>query len=196
MKLRKQNILNLKSKLQIMVLITALLFLVSTVIMTVLYRATAKGIFLTFAITCGTTAYHFWMRLLVGLLFHLVMKNKVDCTKRWYQVGKKEKAFYEKLKVKKWKNKMPTYYPEFFNPKIHTREEIMQAICEAELIHETIVVLSFVPILAGILFGAYPVFITTSILSAGFDFMLVMVQRYNRQRILKFQKANITKKNN
>ena len=56
--------------------------------------------------------------------------------------------------------------------------------CQAELVHETIALLSFLPIAAGIWFGAYPVFVATSLLSAGFDLLFVMMQRYNRQRIM------------
>lgn len=50
---------------------------------------------------------------------------------------------------------------------------------------ETIVVLSFLPIASGIWFGAYPVFIITSVLSALFDLIFVVMQRYNRQRVLR-----------
>ena len=56
--------------------------------------------------------------------------------------------------------------------------------CQAELVHETIVVLSFLPIAGGIWFGAYPVFIITSVLADGYDLLFVMMQRYNRQRVL------------
>lgn len=59
-------------------------------------------------------------------------------------------AVYEKLKVKERKRKMPTYNPKLFDPRIHTWNEIAQAMCQAELIHETIVVLSFLPVVSGI----------------------------------------------
>ena len=68
--------------------------------------------------------------------------------------------------------------------KTHTWDEIAQAMCQAELVHETIVILSFLPILAGIRFGAYPVFIITSVLAAAFDMMFVIMQRYNGPRIV------------
>ena len=80
---------------------------------------------------------------------------------------------------------MPTYESELFDPKTHSWAEIAQAMCQAELIHETIVLLSFLPILAGIRFGAYPVFIITSVLAAMVDMMFVIIQRYNRPRILR-----------
>lgn len=159
--------------------------LAAAVILTILYKKTTCGILLPLAITSGTIAYHFVMRLMVGLAFHATMQNQADYRKRWYQVSKREMAVYEKLKVKQWKRRMPTYDPALFDPRLHTWEEIVQAMCQAELVHETIAVLSFLPILAGIWFGEYPVFIVTSVLSAACDMVFVIMQRYNRQRVMK-----------
>ena len=159
--------------------------LAATVILAISYKVTSSGILLPLAITSGTIAYHFVMRLMVGLAFHATMRNKADYRKRWYQVSKREMAVYEKLKVKHWKRRMPTYDPALFDPRLHTWEEIVQAMCQAELVHETIAVLSFLPILAGIWFGEYPVFIVTSVLSAACDIVFVIMQRYNRQRVTK-----------
>ena len=159
--------------------------LAAPVILAISYKVTSSGILLPLAITSGTIAYHFVMRLMVGLAFHATMRNKADYRKRWYQVSKREMAVYEKLKVKQWKRRMPTYDPALFDPRLHTWEEIVQAMCQAELVHETIAVLSFLPILAGIWFGEYPVFIVTSVLSAACDMVFVIMQRYNRQRVTK-----------
>lgn len=159
--------------------------LAATVILAISYKVTSSGILLPLAITSGTIVYHFVMRLMVGLAFHATMRNKADYRKRWYQVSKREMAVYEKLKVKQWKRRMPTYDPALFDPRLHTWEEIVQAMCQAELVHETIAVLSFLPILAGIWFGEYPVFIVTSVLSAACDMVFVIMQRYNRQRVTK-----------
>ena len=164
--------------------LTALVSLCGTVILTVLYEKTAYGLALSLAITFGTVSYHLIMRLLVGCAFQAVMQDHADLRKRWYRVGKREMAVYEALRVKRWKRKMPTYDNALFDPRLHTWAEIAQAMCQAELVHETIVPLSFLPIAAGIWFGAYPVFVVTSLLSAGFDLLFVMMQRYNRQRIM------------
>ena len=69
---------------------------------------------------------------------------------------------------------MPTYNPDLFDPRKRTWDQIAQATCQAELGHETIAVLSFVPITAGICFGEYPVFICTSITAAVFDLILLL----------------------
>ena len=142
--------------------LAAAVLLAGTALLAGLYRRTAGEALLPLAITCGTFAYHFAMRLLVGLAFSRVMRNRADCGRRWYQAGRREMALYERLKVKKWKRHMPTYDPALFDPRLRSWDEIAQAMCQAELVHETIAVLSFLPIAAGAWFGAYPVFIATS----------------------------------
>ena len=162
----------------------ASLLIAGTAILSVLYMKTYYEVFLSLAITFGTISYHVVMRLLVGLAFCIVMKNRADYKKRWYHVSGHEMAVYERLNVKKWKRRMPTYDRTLFDPRLHTWEKIAQAMCQAELVHETIALLSFLPIIAGIWFGAYPVFVVTSVLAAGCDMLFVMMQRYNRQRIM------------
>ena len=97
-------------------------------------------------------------------------------------------ALYERLNVKHWKRGMPTYDQTLFDPRLHSWDEIAQATCQAELVHETIAVLSFLPIAGGVWFGEYPVFLATSVLAAGCDLLFVAMQRYNRQRILRLVK--------
>ena len=128
------------------------LSLTGTIVLSILYKTTSLEILLTFAITLGTITYHFAMRLFVAFLYRSAMHNRADYSRRWYQVSRAEMRFYEKLGVKRWKNKMPTYDPGTFDPRQHSWDEIAQATCQAELGHETIAVLSFLPILAGNVF--------------------------------------------
>ena len=167
---------------------TTLTIATLTILTVALYNATSIDIILTFGIILGTTSYHFIMRLLVALIINLTMSNREDYTMSSYQVSNFQNRIYNKLNVKKWKNRMPTYDASLFDVKVHSLQEIVQAMCQAELVHEMIVVLSFVPIVAGFWFGAYPVFVITSALAAMLDLMFVMVQRYNRQRVIKLMK--------
>ena len=57
--------------------------------------------------------------------------------------------------------------------------------CQAEIVHEVIIIFSFLPVLASYWFGSFAVFMITSIGAAAFDLMFVMIQRYNRPRIVK-----------
>ena len=131
------------------------------------------------------------MRLLTGWMIDCLLRTPVDHHKQWFQVSDIEQKISKQLQVKKWKGKMGAYDPDCFDNKLHTWDEIAQAMCQAELVHEVIIVLSFVPVLAAILFDALPVFLITSVLAACFDGMFVMMQRYNRPRIMKLmERAN------
>lgn len=144
-----------------------------------------------FIITFGTIAYHFTIRLLVGMIVNMIMHNKADYYKKWYQVSDSEMKLYQKLKVKKWKNKMPTFHEDTFDASKHSWNEIIQATCQSELVHEIDVVFSFLPIMASVWFGSFWVFLITSALSAVFDLMFVMIQRFNRKRMMKMKGKRI-----
>lgn len=146
-----------------------------------------KSWLLSMAITLGTILYHFVMRLLVGYMYNKIMNNKADYTKKWYQLKPWEQKLYEFIKVKKWKKYMPTYDEKLFSIKEHAWDEIVGAMCQAELVHETIVILSFIPVLASIAFGEFPVFLITSLCAALFDAMFAIVQRYNRPRVVRVE---------
>ena len=83
--------------------------LLMTICFCMIYQIKSNNLVLIFAITFGTTAYHFGVRLFIGILFDWIMKNKADYTKKWYRVSALEMKLYKRLNVKQWKNKMPTY---------------------------------------------------------------------------------------
>jgi len=168
---------------KMMNLITVL-SLAITIITAILFCCCNKSIYFSLAITFGTTFYHLAIRLFVGVLFNAKMKNRADYTKKWYQIHSWESRLYQFLRVKKWKAKMPTYNPDTFSNKKHTWDEIAQAMCQSELVHETNIILSFVPLAASLCFGSFWVFFITSLCSAVFDLLFVMMQRYNRPRIV------------
>lgn len=163
----------------------AVVSVLSTLLFTALYQKWNTDFLLTLAITAGTIAYHFVMRLAVGSIVHAIMHNHADYRKPWYQMRAFEKKIYEKLGVKKWKGKMPTYNPALFSVKERSLEEIVQATCQAEIVHEIIIVLSFMPLMAVMWFGSFMVFLLTSIGAACVDLTFVIMQRYNRPRLVK-----------
>ena len=138
------------------------------------------------AITAGTFFYHFGMRMLVGAAWSPYQKH--DPYDRWFAEKPFEKKLYKVLNVRQWKDRMPTYDQTAFDTEHHTLDEIAVAMCHSELVHETIAVLSFLPLLAAIPFGAFAVFLVTSLLSAAFDLSFVAIQRYNRPRVLRVMK--------
>lgn len=163
---------------------TALVTAVSTAALVALYNFRPQSWMLTTAISLGTTCYHFSMRLLAGWIVPALFRN-IDPYRRWFQPHKFETAFYEKLHVKQWKGKLPTYAPEQFDLRINSLRQVIRNTCTAELVHEMIVLLSFIPLLFSHYFGAFSVFLFTSFASGLFDCIFVIAQRYNRPRLVR-----------
>ena len=63
--------------------------------------------------------------------------------------------------------------------------DIAQAMCQAEVVHEVILVLNFLPIAASLWVGALPVFVITSLLAAVPELACIVAQRYNRPRVVR-----------
>lgn len=159
------------------------------------YEYYPTSLIFSLLVTFVTTSYHFVMRLIVGYSVNTIMKNKANYYHHWFRTSKIEDKFYKMIKVDKWKAYMPTYSPNSFSLKHHTLDEIAQGMCQSEIVHEIIVVLSFVPVLAIPYLGAAAVFFITSLLSACFDMCFVIMQRYNRPRVIKLIEKRKSRKN-
>ena len=163
----------------------ALVFTTAAALAFLVYCRQQTGFWQAAAITAATCAYHFAMRLAVGGFYDLLLHNRVDYRLWWFRPRCFEPKLYTALGVKGWKKHLPTYDPNTFSPKLHSWQEIAMATCQSELVHETIMLLSFVPLLAIGRYGAAAVFIITSAAAALFDSLFVVVQRFNRFRLVK-----------
>lgn len=147
--------------------------------------AAGTDFFRPFAITAGTIAYHFGVRLFVGIGINALFNNRFDYNRRWFRQLSFEPRIYEILKVRKWKDRMPTANSELFDIKKSDFAKIASAMCQAEVVHEVNVAASFLPLIASYWFGDFWIFFITSLLSAIYDLLFVVIQRYNRPRFVK-----------
>lgn len=167
---------------KVMKTITAVMALATAVLM-VVYRFSAYDWVLSASITTTTTFYHFAMRLIVGFIVPRCIHNPME--HRWFHQRPFEPRLYTALRVKQWKDHMPTYDPVSFSLRHNPLEQIVHNSCVSEAVHEVIVLFSFVPISFTFFWGALPVFVITSIFAAAFDGCFVMMQRYNRPRLVR-----------
>lgn len=144
-------------------------------------------------ITAATTFYHFAVRLLVGVVTRICLRKRILIENPWFTSHSWEKPFYETLGVKKWKNKMPTYIPMDFSLKAHTPTEVIQNMCIAEVGHEINVICSFLPLFYALfqprLRQDWIIFAVTGILALGAEVPFILMQRYNRPRMIALQGA-------
>jgi hypothetical protein len=167
-----------------MILITVFLLIAFAISLPV-FLITKNDILEPITITIGVTLYHFAMRLAVGNIVNLIMKNKADHNNLWFRPKGFENKLYRLLRVRRWQKHIPTYSPETFDTGKKNVKEIVGATCQAELVHEIIMLLSLLPIALIPLFGAGAVFIITSVLSMLFDSLFVILQRYNRPKLVR-----------
>lgn len=167
---------------------SSIILLILFAVCIMLYSITGVSLMMTLAITFGVTSYHFVMRLSVGYLIGKCLNNQVDYTKKWFKVSSFETHLYNILRVKKWKQNMPAFQKDCFDIKLHSIEEITGATCQAEIVHEIIIVFSFLPIILCKWLGSCAVFVITSLIAALIDISFVMIQRFNRPRLLKMMK--------
>ena len=175
-----------KSKFQAAMWRGGIASLICLIAFQALYSALGLELFSILRTTALTVFYHLAFRLLLGeWVIPRLCGRGIDGSRAWFRVREWETALYRRLKVHRWKGGMPTYSPDEFSMRDHSLKEIAEATCRAELVHEFNVVASFVPLLFARWFGAFPVFLITSIVAAAFDLVFVAVQRYNRPRLMR-----------
>lgn len=150
-----------------------------------IFLTNRKPLFFTLGIIALTICFHFTIRLVIAGLIDYKLKNRVDYTKKWFEPREFEQKLYKALRVKKWKDIMPTADENNFSLKKHTFEEILMAGCQAEIVHEACAVSGFLTMFFAIPFGYWWVFLITSIGGALFDMVFVVIQRFNRPRLMK-----------
>ena len=154
-----------------------------------------SSIVLWTGITAFTIMYHFWVRIIMGNVSKLFRKY-IKYNQWWFKERKFEKSFYKILRVKEWKGKALTYNPESFSKKEHSLEEIANTMSKSEIDHWINEVISLSTLLFAIPWGKFWIFLVTAIVAMIFDSQFIIIQRYNRPRVVKIleKESNIKKK--
>lgn len=141
-----------------------------------------NGFVLWIGIVAFMVTYHLWLRIIMGNVTKLF---KIRCNSWWFRERFFEEKLYRVLRVKKWKDKALTYNPELFKVKERSLDEIAISMTKAELDHWVNVLISLTSILFSLLWGEVWIFIITAIFAIMFDSQFILIQRYNRPRVLR-----------
>lgn len=131
-----------------------------------------------------TIMYHFWVRIIMGNVSKLFKKH-INYKQWWFKEKSFEKGLYKLLRVKEWKGKALTYNPESFSLKEHSLEEIANTMVKSEVDHWINEAISLSTLLFIIPWGRTWAFVISAIVAMIFDSQFIIIQRYNRPRILK-----------
>jgi len=168
-----------------MYIVIAMMLIISSTCFVLHYsNVYESNVVLWIGIASFTIMYHVWVRIIMGNVTNM-FKSKIKYTSWWYRERKFEKKLYKLLKVKKWKDKALTYNPELFSLKEHSLEEIVHAMTKAETDHWINQIISLSTILFGVIWGHIWIFILSAIIAMVFDAQFIIIQRYNRPRVIK-----------
>lgn len=177
----------IKRTMHIVTLASAL----GTIFFAFLYGYSRNTVSFTVAISFGVTFYHLAMRLLLGQIIGIHLAPYICTEHRWFREKPFERRWYKALKVKKWKKRVPSYAPHTFQLRKDQLADVVTTMCVSEIVHEAIIICSFLPILFSLVVGKLPVFLITSTLAAAVDCVFVVMQRFNRPRLLKLLEKNV-----
>ena len=155
-----------------------------------IYRA---DIILWIGIVTFTIMYHFWVRIIMGNVSKL-FKKYINYKQWWFKEKSFEKGLYKMLRVKEWKGKALTYNPESFSLKEHSLEEIANTMVKSEIDHWINEAISLSTLLFIIPWGRAWAFVISAIAAMIFDSQFIIIQRYNRPRVLNVLKREERKK--
>lgn len=164
----------------------------------VLYGCLGWEVWFIIAISAGATLYHLLLRVLVGRIADCCVSEHTDGSAFWFRQRTWEKKLYHLLRVKQWKHRLPTYFPENFSLEKTEPAVILRHMCVAEIGHELNMVLGFGSMLLS-LFTKEPavylwIFAATAAGAALVDGIFVVIQRYNRPRIQRLLKKQEQRK--
>lgn len=154
---------------------------------------TENDIVLWIGITSFTVTYHFWGRIILGNVSKL-FKKYINYKQWWFKERKFEKGLYKILRVKKWKGKALTYNPESFSLKDNSLEAIANTMTKSELDHWINEIISLSTLLFALIWGQFWIFLISALAAMIFDGQFIIIQRYNRPRVMRILKRQEKKK--
>lgn len=152
------------------------------------YGGTSSSIvILWIGIVAFTIMYHFWVRIIMGNVSKLFKKH-IHYKQWWFKERKFEKKLYKFLHVKEWKGKALTYNPEQFSLKENSLETIVNTMTKSEVDHWINEIISVSTIFFSIPWGGFWAFFISALVAMIFDSQFIIIQRYNRPRVMKLLK--------
>lgn len=140
------------------------------------------------SVMLGTAFYLCLIRHGSGDLVRQLRKTPWNYQNAWFCEKSWEQPLYRILRVRRWKDYLPTNRPEDFDLEQHSIDYIINTSCRSEVVHEIIIVASFgiliIPLTMSDGRRYFWLFFLTAVVSALIDSIFTIVQRFNRPRLI------------
>lgn len=179
----------MKSNFKAKMIFISELLLIGFVVFYAIFLFSRTNGFFKITVLFGVLLYHFVMRLFFNWFCKNLKSRPWNNTNKWFRERNFEKAIYKILNVNKWKDSVPNYDPEDFDVRSKKLSKIISNSCRVEVTHLVIIAFGFLPILlplfmTGVGVGFWVLF-WIGVVAAICEVPFVIVQRYNRPRMLK-----------
>lgn len=129
-----------------------------------------------------------------ALVLFLIAQKKDFYNLWWFRQRRFESRLYKSLNIKNWKARVLTYDKNLFDLNKLSPRAVLISITQSEIVHEANIILSYLPmIFADRLGHPWVLFILCSFGSVG-HIPFIVIQRYNRPRIVRLMKKMSDKK--
>ncbi|MBQ8164863.1 MAG: hypothetical protein IJZ94_03520 [Clostridia bacterium] len=174
-----------RKNIPIIMAMIMIISIIGTILSACMYIQTTHEFALYISIIFGTVAVHFFIMHISAPFVFLFFRKKFNYSSFWFIPKNFEKNLYKILNVKKWKTKVPAYDSDEYSLETHTVEEVIMNMCHAEVVHEVLSITSYLPIIGGLAISHWGVLVLTSFVFSCCHLIFVIIQRYNRPRIVR-----------
>jgi len=123
-----------------------LLFVILTIIFSVLSDGDDSTM-RSCAILTGCLAFHLIIWIVSSIIVVGIMKNEANDRCRWFRELSWERRFYRFIKIRRWKQYLPTYAPEYYKYTTMRSRVLLGIISQTEVVHEFAALLIVVSLL-------------------------------------------------
>ena len=170
----------------------AIVTLISAVMFALYYGGFCKNdVVLWIGIVAFMILYHFGLRLLMGVF---TKRMGIKYTHPFFRPRKFEKKLYKFLRVREWRDKVLTFEPDEFLMSKRTLPQIANTMAKAETDHWINEIISVAAIFFSLIWGMFPVFLITSVAAMLFDAQFIVLQRFQRPKVVRLIEAERKKK--
>lgn len=150
------------------------------------YFNTKSNNSLVFGISMMAVCYHFISRIAITTMFNSFYTSEiVNPNENRFQQKSFEKGLYRKIKVRRWKNSFSSFDPNNFSLRFYSIDELIFEGCKAEMTHWICLFVGLLSLIFTVWFGAFTIYLAASVIGAIYDLAIIVVQRFNRPRLMK-----------
>lgn len=140
-------------------------------------------------------ALHFGIAELLTSLPAGIRRRLFDWNRPFFRVSEREMAFYRRIRLPRWKDRLPQFNSEFdkrhlaVSPTPAYLRKFLEVTCHAEMIHELIALLGFLSLFFCLLceqpLNWLPLFWGIALFIGLCNLPFAAIQRYNRFRLVR-----------